>query len=150
PGGGPPLHVHSREDEAFFILEGELAVHVDGRDITATSGTWVTLARRSLHTFRNAGTTTARMLIVVTPSGLERYFAEVGQGAAESSVTHGASPAGWACTSRSDMMKTRSHERREAWRRSHTGKGSSWHSSTCTGCCTGGGRPSWTWSSSSA
>jgi quercetin dioxygenase-like cupin family protein len=79
PGGGPPPHIHRREDEAFFILEGEVGVHVDGRDITATVGTWVSLARGSLHTFRNAGTTTAKMLIVVTPSGLERYFAEVGQ-----------------------------------------------------------------------
>ena len=45
----------------------------------------MTLARGSKHTFRNAGTTTARMLIVVTPSGLERFFAEVGQEAKDRS-----------------------------------------------------------------
>jgi mannose-6-phosphate isomerase-like protein (cupin superfamily) len=81
PGGGPPPHVHRREDEAFYILEGELAFQADGRDVPASPGTWVTLAKGSLHTFRNTGATAARMLIVVTPSGLEKFFAEVGQGA---------------------------------------------------------------------
>jgi quercetin dioxygenase-like cupin family protein len=79
PGGGPPPHVHSREDEAFYVLEGELLFHVDGRDIAAGAGTWVTLARGSLHHFRNVGDRPARMLIVVTPAGLERYFLEVGR-----------------------------------------------------------------------
>jgi quercetin dioxygenase-like cupin family protein len=83
PGGGPPPHVHRREDEAFYVLEGELAFQADGRDIAASAGAWVTLAKGSLHTFRNAGTGTARMLIVVTPSGLERFFAEVGREATD-------------------------------------------------------------------
>src|SRR5437868_6099698 len=86
PGGGPPPHVHRREDEAFYVLEGELAFHADAHDIRATAGTWITLARGSLHTFRNTGTTTARVLIVVTPSGLERFFAEVGQEVADRSA----------------------------------------------------------------
>jgi quercetin dioxygenase-like cupin family protein len=85
PGGGPPPHVHRREDEAFYVLQGEVAFQADGRDIAATAGTWVTLAKGSLHTFRNTGTATARMLIVVTPAGLERFFAEVGQPAADRS-----------------------------------------------------------------
>jgi quercetin dioxygenase-like cupin family protein len=79
PGGGPPPHIHHREDEAFYVLEGELLFHVDGRDISAGTGSWVTLARGSLHHFKNVGDRTARMLIVVTPAGLERYFLEVGQ-----------------------------------------------------------------------
>src|SRR5688500_19633671 len=58
PGGGPPPHTHSREDEAFYVLEGELAFHADGREFAATPGAWVTLARGSLHSFRNTGTTT--------------------------------------------------------------------------------------------
>jgi quercetin dioxygenase-like cupin family protein len=83
PGGGPPPHLHRREDEAFYVLAGELAFHVDGRDIAASAGAWVTLPKGSLHTFRNAGTGTARMLIVVTPSGLERFFAEIGHEATD-------------------------------------------------------------------
>lgn len=38
PGGGPSLHVHRREDEAFYVLEGEVGFHADGRDIAATAG----------------------------------------------------------------------------------------------------------------
>jgi hypothetical protein len=43
-----------------------------------SAGAWVTLAKGSRHAFKNTGSATARMLIVVTPSGLEKFFAEVG------------------------------------------------------------------------
>src|SRR5262245_23145884 len=79
PGGGPPPHIHRREDEAFYVLEGDLAFQADGQALSAAAGAWVTLPRGSLHTFRNNGATTASMLIVVTPAGLEKFFAEVGQ-----------------------------------------------------------------------
>jgi quercetin dioxygenase-like cupin family protein len=79
PGNGPPPHIHSREDEAFYVLEGELQFHADGRSFAATSGAWVTLARGSLHYFRNTGSKPARMLIVVTPAGLENFFLEIGR-----------------------------------------------------------------------
>jgi quercetin dioxygenase-like cupin family protein len=79
PGGGPPPHIHRREDEAFYVLEGELQFHVDGLDITAEAGAWITLAKGSLHHFKNVGSTPARMLILVTPAGLEDFFLEVGR-----------------------------------------------------------------------
>src|SRR4051812_12594113 len=83
PGGGPPPHVHHREDEAFYVLEGVLTFQADGRDLTGKPGTWITLPRGSRHSFRNTGLATARMLIVVSPAGLERFFAEVGQEATD-------------------------------------------------------------------
>ncbi len=83
PSGGPPPHIHRREDEAFYVLEGELAFHVDGRDVAAGPGSWVTLARGSLHHFKNVSDLPARMLIVVTPAGLERFFLEVGRAASD-------------------------------------------------------------------
>src|SRR4051812_41941294 len=83
PGGGPPPHVHGREDEAFYVLEGDLLFHADGRSIAAGAGAWVTLARGSLHHFKNVGDRPARMLIVVTPAGLEQFFMEVGRSAGE-------------------------------------------------------------------
>jgi Cupin domain len=83
PGNGPPPHIHSREDEAFYLLEGELQFHADGRNFTATTGAWVTLARGSLHYFKNTGSIPARMLILVTPSGLENFFLEIGREALE-------------------------------------------------------------------
>ncbi|MCI0457514.1 MAG: cupin domain-containing protein [Gemmataceae bacterium] len=79
PGGGPPPHIHHREDEAFYVIEGELAFHADGQSYRAGPGAWVTLAKGSLHHFKNEGAGQARMLIVVHPAGLEKFFAEVGR-----------------------------------------------------------------------
>ncbi len=78
PGGGPPLHMHSRESEGFFVLEGELVVHVDGRRIVAGPGAFVNLQPGTKHGFKNETTQAARMLILVAPAGLERMFLEAG------------------------------------------------------------------------
>jgi quercetin dioxygenase-like cupin family protein len=83
PGAGPPPHIHSREDEAFYVLDGDLQFHAEGRSFSATSGAWVMLAKGSLHYFKNIGSKPARMLIVVTPSGLENFFLEIGREAVE-------------------------------------------------------------------
>ena len=78
PGGGPPLHVHSREDESFFVLEGELAFQVgDVRD-TASAGTYVSLPVGIPHCFHNETLAVARVLITVVPGGLEGLFFESG------------------------------------------------------------------------
>jgi mannose-6-phosphate isomerase-like protein (cupin superfamily) len=87
PGGGPPPHIHRREDEAFFVLEGELSCQIDGQSLTATTGAWVTLPKGSLHAFKSTGPTPVKMLILVNPSGLERYFSEIGHATKEESVT---------------------------------------------------------------
>jgi quercetin dioxygenase-like cupin family protein len=87
PQGGPPPHIHHREDETFYLLEGEITVEVDGRTLAATAGACVKLPRGSLHSFRNNSLTTARMLILVNPSGLENYFAEIGHKSQEESIT---------------------------------------------------------------
>jgi quercetin dioxygenase-like cupin family protein len=79
PGGGPPPHIHRREDEAFYVLEGRIDFHADGRAFTAGPGAWITLAKGSLHGFRNPGPDPAKMLIMVTPAGLEEFFLEVGR-----------------------------------------------------------------------
>ena len=79
PGGGPPHHIHRREDEAFYVLEGQLAFEVEGRRIAAAAGDWITLPRNTLHHFKNIGPAPAKVLILVRPSGLEKFFAEVGQ-----------------------------------------------------------------------
>jgi quercetin dioxygenase-like cupin family protein len=81
PGGGPPPHIHHREDEAFYVLDGELRFHDDGRSFIAGAGSWVSLAKGSLHHFKNVSERPARLLVVVTPAGLERFFEEAGQAA---------------------------------------------------------------------
>jgi len=76
-GMGPPMHRHSREDETFFVLEGEHEFSVDGQSIKAGPGTLVYAPRGTVHTFRNLSSKTGRMLVTVQPAGLEKFFAEL-------------------------------------------------------------------------
>ena len=81
PQSGPPPHVHQREDEAFYIVDGEFKVSIDGKELTAGPGSWVRLAKGSLHHFKNVGTSTGKMLIHATPAGLDEFFLEAGRDA---------------------------------------------------------------------
>jgi quercetin dioxygenase-like cupin family protein len=72
-GVEPPPHIHHQEDEAFYVLEGEVTVQVGDQSIRATPGTFVFLPRGVLHTYK-VETGQARMLAVLTPAGLEGYF----------------------------------------------------------------------------
>jgi quercetin dioxygenase-like cupin family protein len=76
PGGGPPPHVHSREDEAFCIQQGTLAVQVGDKALSVSAGDFVRLPRGVVHSFKNVGEETAKLLMVATPAGLENFFAE--------------------------------------------------------------------------
>ena len=79
PGGGPPPHVHGREAEDFYVLEGELEIIRPGQSsLRATAGSYVHTPAGVAHTFRNAGTRAARMLVVAAPAGMEDFFAEIG------------------------------------------------------------------------
>lgn len=83
PGSGPPPHIHHRDDEGFYLLEGSVEFHVDGQVLRPEPGAWITLEKGSLHWFRNVGESPARMLILATPAGIERFFLEVGRPATE-------------------------------------------------------------------
>ncbi|MES2789577.1 MAG: cupin domain-containing protein [Planctomycetota bacterium] len=87
PGGGPPPHVHSREEEAFYILEGEITFQVGPEKFVATAGTFANMPIGSQHSFRNDSGKLARMLITVAPAGLEEMFFEVGQTLAPDATT---------------------------------------------------------------
>jgi quercetin dioxygenase-like cupin family protein len=76
PGGGPPPHVHSREDESFYLPHGTLALQVGGKALKASAGDFVYIPRGTVHSFKNVGEETAKMLTVATPAGLENFFAE--------------------------------------------------------------------------
>jgi len=78
PSGGPPLHVHHREDEAFHILEGTLDFIVEGSTVRVSAGGSFFAPRDIPHRFHNATDRPVRMLVWVTPGGLEKYFAESG------------------------------------------------------------------------
>lgn len=78
PGGGPPPHVHSREEEGFHVLEGEITFTVNGERVVATAGTFANMPVGTPHSFKNESDRPARMLISVAPAGLEQMFFEVG------------------------------------------------------------------------
>jgi quercetin dioxygenase-like cupin family protein len=79
PGAGAPMHEHSREDESFYILEGELIFTVAGRRIVAGSGDCVFGPRNIPHAWANESHQPARVLVVLTPAGFENYFDCVGK-----------------------------------------------------------------------
>jgi quercetin dioxygenase-like cupin family protein len=82
-GYGPPLHVHSREDEAMYVLEGQLRFRVGDEELIAGPGTWVWQPRGVPHTFA-VESEGARALLVFSPGGIEGMFEEGGVPAGES------------------------------------------------------------------
>jgi quercetin dioxygenase-like cupin family protein len=78
PGGGPPPHVHSREEEGFYVLEGEIVFLVGEERMVLSAGMFANMPVGTRHAFRNESSQPAKMLISVAPAGLERMFLEVG------------------------------------------------------------------------
>jgi quercetin dioxygenase-like cupin family protein len=76
-GFGPPLHVHSREDEALYVLGGQIRFRQGDDEFVAGPATWVWGPRGVPHAFK-VESETARALVIVTPGGFERMFEEGG------------------------------------------------------------------------
>lgn len=74
PGGGPPLHVHTREDELFHILEGQATFWVGGTVHVARAGETLFAPRNIPHTFKNCSSEPFRMLCIATPGHIEAFF----------------------------------------------------------------------------
>jgi quercetin dioxygenase-like cupin family protein len=79
PGGGPPPHIHHREDESFFVLEGEITFMLGDKNVVAKPGAFIQGPRGIPHAFKNEGSVPARMLIHVTPPGFDKFLAEIGE-----------------------------------------------------------------------
>jgi quercetin dioxygenase-like cupin family protein len=75
-GAAPPRHVHSREDEFIYVLEGQLTLYCDGQRFDRPSGTSLLLPRGSEHTF-TVESAEARLLMVLSPAGLESCLRDV-------------------------------------------------------------------------
>lgn len=75
-GNGPPMHVHSLEDEGFHVLAGEVDFEAEGRTVRAGPGTFINLPKGVTHRFQNNGGEVARMLITCAPAGIEGFFRE--------------------------------------------------------------------------
>lgn len=76
-GFDPPLHMHTREDESNYILEGEIIYTVGEETIYAKQGDYIHLPKNVPHTFKLV-TETARTLLLITPGGFEKMFVECG------------------------------------------------------------------------
>ncbi len=82
PGGGPPLHRHALEDEAFYVLEGALPLEVEGRSWPVPAGSFAWAPRNLRHRFTNATKTAVRMVVFMLPAGIEDAFRAASPGLA--------------------------------------------------------------------
>jgi quercetin dioxygenase-like cupin family protein len=84
-GDMPPLHVHRREDETFYVLEGRLSLHMPGNSIELGPGEACFAPRGIPHVYR-VESETARWLAVATPAGFDEFVREAGEPAAEDAL----------------------------------------------------------------
>jgi len=76
-GGGSPPHIHSREDESFYIVNGSLEILIGDSTYQAKAGDFVFVPRGTVHSFKNVSGSTVVQFVTVVPAGMERYFREV-------------------------------------------------------------------------
>jgi len=83
PGIAPPLHVHTREAEAFYVLEGTIVYQAGDEFHHLAAGSFIYLPQGVPHAFRITGTTPVRFLSFDFPAGLMDLYDEVGMPATE-------------------------------------------------------------------
>ena len=99
PAGNPPMHVQTDEEEAFYVIDGQIEFEVDGQIVLARAGTFALVPRGAAHTFRVL-TETARTLVISSTGthghapggGLERFFQSVGTSAPSHTLPVPAAP----------------------------------------------------------
>jgi mannose-6-phosphate isomerase-like protein (cupin superfamily) len=74
-----PLHLHEREDEYSYVLEGRMGAQLGDDVVYAEAGDLVFKPRNQWHTFWNAGDTPCRLLEIISPAGFEHFFNELGE-----------------------------------------------------------------------
>jgi quercetin dioxygenase-like cupin family protein len=81
----PPPHIHREREECIHVLDGRFTFTLGQEEFEAPPGSWVFVPRGTRHGF--TASADARALILVTPAGLEDFFAELGQGLAAGKPT---------------------------------------------------------------
>lgn len=74
PRQGPREHIHTREDEMYWVFEGAIRFKANGRYFDALAGSFVCIPRGTRHCFQNIGEGPARLLVMFAPAGMERFF----------------------------------------------------------------------------
>jgi mannose-6-phosphate isomerase-like protein (cupin superfamily) len=78
--GGPPPHRHFRQDEGFYVVEGQFTFYLEGRAIPISAGHFINIRKGSVHTFQTTGVGIGRLLVVVVPPGdFEAFVEELGE-----------------------------------------------------------------------
>ena len=83
PGGGPPPHIHTREDEFFYVLDGTFEIRIGDELHALGPGGHAYVPRGTVHNFRNTAETPSRILVGFTPAGVEGFFRESGRPATD-------------------------------------------------------------------
>ena len=83
PGGGPPPHIHTREDEFFYVLEGTFEIRIGDEVHALEAGGSAYVPRGTVHNFRNTADMPSRILVGFTPGGIEGFFRESGRPATD-------------------------------------------------------------------
>jgi mannose-6-phosphate isomerase-like protein (cupin superfamily) len=79
PKQGPALHTHLREDEVWWVLEGDFRFKAGDTELRASTGGMAFGPRGTPHAFQNVGATPGRLLVITTPSGAERLFEQAAE-----------------------------------------------------------------------
>ncbi|MDE9431959.1 cupin domain-containing protein [Xenorhabdus bovienii] len=79
PGKGAPFHFHKLEEEAFFILEGEMVFYTQTETMYGKQGAFLNFSVGQIRGFRNETDENTRMLIILSPPGMEQMFFEDGK-----------------------------------------------------------------------
>jgi mannose-6-phosphate isomerase-like protein (cupin superfamily) len=88
PKHGPGLHIHRREDELWYVIDGEFRFKAGDEILWASPGGMAFGPRGTPHCFQNIGDETGRLLVITTPSGLERFFEEFAQLTRDGAMDH--------------------------------------------------------------
>ena len=83
PGGGPPPHVHAREDEFWYVLDGTFEIRIGDEVHALGPGGFAFAPHGTVHNFRNTADTPSRVLVGFAPAGMEGFFRESGRAAVD-------------------------------------------------------------------
>jgi len=77
PHNGPPPHIHHREDESFYIIDGKFSFLLGRRTVEAGPGSFFRVPKGTVHTYQNIGAGPGKGLVILTPAGFENFWAEM-------------------------------------------------------------------------
>src|ERR1051326_1993542 len=76
PGEGMPPRIHAEEDVTLYVVNGHLELQIAEKSVSVTTGAVVYLPRNTVHSFQAANNRPCRLLLIITPAGLELCFRE--------------------------------------------------------------------------